>query len=441
MGTVVAGGVRVLIGEQLIRAGLITREQLQDALARQQQTGAKIVATLIALGHIDQRSFLNFLARQPGIASIHLAGYDITHQTLKFIPGSFARQHEIIPMDKMGNELTVGMACPLDIAVITELESLTQMRVRALLVAPEAIQVALEKYYPEADVPVPGPSLAPSALQHLAATLTIDSVMALVRGVSALPAMPDTVQRVQAAVEDPAMGAADVAEILKRDPALAAKVISLANAPVHGIRHRIDSVEAATAMLGLREVYSVAIAAAVVDRFSGAPTFDYAAHWRRSAVCGTVAKILARSCRRDYGSGVFAAGLLHDIGRLVFAEVAPGAYAALDHGVEDAALIQAEHDTFGIAHPEAGHVVARSWALPEPLSESIRFHHQPERAEHSPELVRLIALAARLTDHLEHPDIVPLASCAPMVEAFGIDENQLSSILGITRALRDSSTN
>jgi HD-like signal output (HDOD) protein len=416
---------------------LITREQLQEALARQQQTGAKIVATLIALGHIEQSSFLKFLARQPGIASIHLAGYDITHQTLKFVPGPFARKHEIIPMDKMGNELTVGMACPLDIAVIAELESLTQMRVRALLVAPEAIQIALDKYYPEAEAPSP---VDPSDVRHLAATLTLDRVMALVRGVSALPAMPDTVQRVQAAVEDPAMGAADVAEILKGDPALAAKVISLANAPVHGIRHRIDSVEAATAMLGLREVYSVAIAAALVERFSGAPTFDYAAHWRRSAVCGTTAKILARSCRGDFGSGVFAAGLLLDIGQLVFAEVAPGAYAALDHGVDDATLIQAEHDTFGIAHPEAGYVVARNWALPESLSESIRFHHQPECAESFPELVRLIALAARLTDHLEYPEIVPLASCAPMVEAFGIDENQLSSILSITRALRDSST-
>lgn len=447
MGSVLAVGNRQLIGEQLIREALITEAQLQEALQLQKQTGAKIVATLIGLGHIDQAAFLGFLARQPGIASIHLSGFDIPRPILQFIPAEFARAHEVIPMDRMGSVLTVGMACPLDVSVIQELETLTELRISALLVAPDAIQVALEKYYPRRDEAPAADAVAlnpeapeKSALRQISATLTLEGITAMVRGVSSLPAMPDTVQRIQSAVDDPAMGVNDVAEILKHDPALAAKVISLANSPVHGLRYQVTSVETATAMLGLREVYTVAVAAALVNQFAGAPQFDYAAHWRRSSLCGTLAKILARATRRDFGTGVFAAGLLHDIGRVVLAEVVPAPYGAINHAVPDNDLIQVELDAFGIAHPEVGFLVARNWALPIPLGESIRFHHQPERAQFYPEMVGLVALAARLTDHLEHPEGVPLADCIAAVNAFGIEEHQLTGILDVARALSDSST-
>jgi HD-like signal output (HDOD) protein len=449
MSRIVVEGGRLRIGERLIQEALITPGQLEEALQRQQQTGGKVVATLIALGHLEQGDFLKFLARQPGIASIHLSGYSIPFEFLKLVPAEFARKHEVIPMDILGSELTVGMACPLDVTVIRELERLTGMRVSALLVAPEAIQSALLKYYSDGptsssgtrDWAVVAPPALPTEpdLQHVSVSLTLESVMALVRGVSSLPAMPETVQRVQAAVEDPAMGAADVAEILKRDPALSAKIISLANAPVHGIRHRIDSIEAATAMLGLREVYTVTVAAAVVNRLAGSSAFDYAAHWRRSADCGSLAKILARATGKNFGSGVYAAGLLHDIGRAVFAEVAPGPYGDLDHAVTDDTLVRAEHEVFGISHPEVGFVVATNWALPAPISESIRFHQQPERAQDFPELVQLIALASQLTDHLELPEVMPLERCLPAALDFGIEEHRLTGILDIARALRSAS--
>ena len=75
---------RLRIGEQLVREGLISREQLAEGLARQSAAGTKLVATLISLGYIEQGAFLAFLSRQPGIASIQLAGYDV--HTLKPAP-------------------------------------------------------------------------------------------------------------------------------------------------------------------------------------------------------------------------------------------------------------------------------------------------------------------------------------------------------------------
>jgi len=440
------------IGEQLISAGLITKEQLGEALIEQKRTGAKVVATLVALGHIDQLTFLNFLAKQPGIASIDLAGYCIPQELIALIPVEFARKHEVVPMDRMGSDLTVGMACPLDVRVIDELAAMTGLRVRALLVATEAVRLVLDRYYPVADPEAritpdvsglsTAHSLAEVVLDQVTTSLTFESVMALVRSISGLPALPDTVRRVQETVEDPAMGARDVAEVLKGDPALAAKVISLANAPAHGFKHRVDSVENATALLGLREVYSVSIAAAVVDSFGASSHFDYTAFWRRSVTCGNLAKILARTSGFKERDGVFAAGLLHDIGRAVFAEVAAIPYATINHKATDDAVIADEHESFGIAHPEVGYVVARNWGLPDALCEAIRFHHCPERANTSREFVSLVALASQLGEHLEMPDTVSIemctARCEPILQALNIDSDQLSGILDVARALRNA---
>lgn len=434
---VVAEGARLRIGEQLVREGLISREQLAEGLARQSAAGTKLVATLISLGHIEQGAFLAFLSRQPGIASIHLAGYDVPGDILGLVPPEFARAHEVIPMDRMGSLLTVGMVFPLDSRLIEELHQLTGLRIKPLLVAPEAIQIALAKYYPAPTAPAPA---VPNGFDHagLSATLNIDRIMALVRGVASLPAMPDSVRRVQEAVEDPDLGAADVADILKHDPALSAKVLSLANAPAHGLRHRIDSIETATAMLGLREVYTIALSAALVEQLNGGGSFDYGAHWRRANLCGSLAKILARATGKKLGSGLFAAGLLHDIGRAVLAQVVARPYGTLDHRRADHDLIQAELDTFGIAHPEVGFILAESWAFPPHLAACIRFHHQPGRAEAHGELVRMIALAAQLTDFIEMPEIVPFEPCATGARAMGIEEHQLTGILDIARALRNS---
>jgi HD-like signal output (HDOD) protein len=239
-------------------------------------------------------------------------------------------------------------------------------------------------------------------------------------------------------VEDPESGARDVAEVLKKDPALSAQIIGLANSPANGVRHRIETIEGAASLLGLREVYTVTVAAAVFESFDTKTSYDYSALWRRSAVCGSLAKLLARTSGWKGGGDIYAGGLLQDIGRAVFAEVAPALYNGLDHDVPDDVLIELEHDVFGIAHPEVGYIVSKMWGLPKVLGEVIRFHHRPELAKESPELVRLIALAARLTDHLERPEAVPLASCSEALESLGIEESQVTMLLDIARALRDA---
>jgi hypothetical protein len=307
-------GPRPRIGEMLVEEGVISHAQVEEALGMQERGGGKIIENLIALGYLDPKAFANFLSRQPGMASINLLNYSIPDEIIKLVPSEFALKHEILPLDKLGRDLTVGMACPLDKATLDKLQSITGLRVKPFLVSMGDIRVALKRYYHAPDGPMaayeekpsitrpslpsphaskPEESARADAIKKAESGLHFEGIIGLVRKIHTLPALPETVSRVRAAMDDPGSTAADVAAVLSRDPALVAKVISLANSAAYGFPHRVDNIEMATRLLGLREIYSVVLASSVIDYFSKAKTFDYKAYWRRAMISATSARIVA----------------------------------------------------------------------------------------------------------------------------------------------------
>lgn len=407
------GSIRPRIGELLVEEGVVSEAQIAEALGMQQKGGGKIIENLIALGYLDPKTFANFLSRQPGMASINLLNYSIPQEIIKLVPAEFALRHEILPLDKLGRDLTVGMACPLDKATLEKLQEITGLRVKPFLVSMGDIRVALKRYYrpvSEHDVAVlqERPSVTrPSATEEVVriaavrkaeSGLHFEGIVGVVRKIHSLPALPETVMRVRETMNDPNSTAGDVAIILQRDPAVAAKVISLANSAAYGFPHRVDNVEMATRLLGLREIYSVVLSSAVIDYFQKSKTFDYKAFWRRSMIAATAARIVGGIYGKRTASGLFAAGLLHDIGRVVLAEVGGDRYAKIDQTQADALVIAEELEVMGIAHPEAGFILTDNWDLPPELTEAVRFHHDIAQAKHAPDVVAVVGLAALMTD-------------------------------------------
>ncbi|MCC6145854.1 MAG: HDOD domain-containing protein, partial [Candidatus Hydrogenedentes bacterium] len=367
---------RQRIGEMLVKEGLVSDEQLHEALAVQRERGGKVVENLIALEYLDSQAFLRFLSRQGGLASVDLLNFTIPREIIELIPAEIALRHEVLPMDKMGRHLTVGMACPLDKATIGKLEELTGLRVRPLLVSMNDVRVALKRYYGDREThtlelppitsriqspleslptveqkpPQPVPESGHhETLSQVESALTVESIVHIVREVTALPALPETIEEVRAAMNNTRSSAADVARIIARDPALSAKVLSLANSAAYGFVHNVDTLELATTLLGLREIYNVVLSSAVIDYFAGADNFDYKAFWQRSLFAGTAARVID-GIRGGRSGGLFAAGLLHDLGRLVLAVVVPERYGNLDQRQRDNDLIAQETASFGVAH-------------------------------------------------------------------------------------------
>ncbi|MFP6581077.1 MAG: HDOD domain-containing protein [Candidatus Hydrogenedentota bacterium] len=403
---------RKRIGELLVSDSIITDNMLQEALTAQKRDGGKIVEVLIRLGYLTIYDFVSFLSRQPGIASIDLAHYQIPKDITKLIDKEVVIEHEVFPIDKMGNLLTVGMVCPLDAATISMIEASTGLRVKPILCSPEDIRGAIERYYRDAaqyagikDLNMASAKAAAPEAEEVSASkietgLKLGNIVRMIQELKSLPALPNTVRAVQAAMNDKQSSATDVIERITMDPPIAAKVLSVANSAAYGFPNQVDSIDLAVALLGLRETYSIVLSAAVMNLFEKGSKFNYRVYWEEAMNVAAASQLIAKGCGRASGKSYFTAGLLHDIGRIALLETDPENYTRVDSTLTGEELIKAEQECVGLSHTEAGYELASNWNLPDEISEAIRFHHTPSFSEAFPVHANVTALAESWTRHL-----------------------------------------
>jgi len=457
------------IGDLLIDADLITSEQLQDALAKQKESGGKVVENLIELGAITVDQFVSFLSGQPGIASLDLSNYQISDDVVKLVDKSIAIENEVFPIDKMGKLLTLGMACPLDAATIQQIEQITSLRVKPILCSKNQIANAIVRYYgddedsdelkyqledsPKAtgtpepekpaanDDPVAEESLIESeevTAEKVDTGLRLKNISRRIGELDDLPALPDTVSRVKTAMEDLSIAPAEVAELIIQDPAVAAKVLSVANSASYGFPSRVDTVELAVALLGLRETYSIVLSAAVMNLFETNQRFNYKNYWEESLNCAGASRIIAEACGKGNDKGIFTAGLLHDIGRIALLETVADMYVKVDTSLVDQDLILAEQEFVGLSHTEAGFELANNWNLPDSISDVIRFHHQPDFSDKNSQNSAIVSLAEKWTREAvlgKDTKEVLLEKSKPLIEIACLDQDAAAGAFDLVAGL------
>ncbi len=427
------------IGQLLLDAGLVNEAQLARALAIQEEQGGKIVSILISLGDITANQFLEFLSGQPGVVAVDLDRYEIDARLLALVPKQFALDHDVIAIDEVGHEITVGMACPLDADTIAELERVSGQQVRPLLCPAEDVRRAVFRYYPASDH-APDPEVG--GVLGLESPIRLSHVAQLIRRIDALPALPETVSRVREAMLDPRSSIPDVAGIILLDPPIAAKVLSVANSAAYGFPQRVDDLNLAVSLLGLKETYSLVLSCAVLNLFRHSKSFDYRVFWMESMCCAAASRIVAKACSRRNLFGVFSGALLHDLGRAALAQVAPEAYCGIDSYQLHGELVAAEEELLGISHPEAGYALASHWELPPEIAEPIRFHHTPDLAVSAKENVAIVALASVMicaagSSYEDNPNL--FAGYENSLDALGLDLEVTEAMLQEFLDRRDTS--
>ncbi len=135
------------LGEMLVRAGLITSEQLDDALALQKSAGGRIGSTLVKLGYVSEEEIASFLGRQYGVPPVDLSKAAIDPAILKLVPAEVARKYLLIPLGRSGGALTVAMADPSDIFAIDEVRFITGHNIQPMVAPDTSIQNALNRHY------------------------------------------------------------------------------------------------------------------------------------------------------------------------------------------------------------------------------------------------------------------------------------------------------
>ena len=204
----------------------------------------------------------------------------------------------------------------------------------------------------------------------------------MIARVNELPSLPTVVMKVIELINDDSSNADNFEKYLRQDQALTARLLKIVNSSFFGLRQKINSISQAIVMIGYNSLKNLVLAASTNKLLEGAfPGYGFRENgmWQHSFMCATWAKKISKQLgmSTEQSEGLFVAGLLHDVGKLILA-------SHITHNckemlaqlvVEDGIVSKAERTILGIDHSEIGCRIAQKWNFPAKLANIIKYHH------------------------------------------------------------------
>ncbi len=135
------------LGDLFVREGLITEQQLQEALKEAKETKTRIGYALVKLEFVKEDELTRALAKQFRVPAVDLDKVKVEEKILKLVPEDVAMKHRVLPLRKVGRTLTVAMANPTDMGALDNLKFITRYEIEPVIVGEYTLQKHLEDYY------------------------------------------------------------------------------------------------------------------------------------------------------------------------------------------------------------------------------------------------------------------------------------------------------
>jgi putative nucleotidyltransferase with HDIG domain len=247
-----------------------------------------------------------------------------------------------------------------------------------------------------------------------------------------LPTLPNYVLDLNALLGSASVDLKKVGAVIRTDPSLSAQVLRLCNSALFGLRRRVISIEQAAVMLGTERLRTLVLACSVMQfagkRLNGPQMSTF---WQHSFLCALLSERVARQVDYFEKEQAYLAGLLHDIGQLplwiLIVEEEAKKRPLPPAGWTDNVAV--ERNYFGMDHCKVGRSMAVAWNFMPSFIDVFENHHHPDRAQHDPYLVGIVAAADRflLTQTATPaPAVADAAANSPLVSA---PENEEPSFL------------
>ncbi|MCB1877714.1 MAG: HDOD domain-containing protein [Chromatiales bacterium] len=193
-----------------------------------------------------------------------------------------------------------------------------------------------------------------------------------------IPTPPTLYFEIREEMSSPSSTVHSIAMILGRDPALCAKVLKIANSGFYALPRTVSEVDQAVNYLGIDTISALVLATHVFNRLP-VPGVDMDSLWKHSLTVSALARAIVKQDGGDRlainSAGV--AGLLHDLGELLFLYNLPDQYLPLlrrSNG-DQSLLLEDERRTFQVGHPELGERLLSLWSLPQVVVDAVERHH------------------------------------------------------------------
>ena len=202
---------------------------------------------------------------------------------------------------------------------------------------------------------------------------------------------------------------AQIAEVIRRDPSLTARLLRLVNSVYYGLQNPINSIEEAVFYLGVRQIRQLAMVTPVIEDFqklAGNAPFAWRDFWQHCIGVAIVTREVLSAVQTPPDEVDYVAGLTHDVGKIVMASAFPEHFAEIHRKLADydGSLLELEESILGINHSELGARYLENHLLPKVLVETARHHHKPEAASHNSQIIAAVQIADLLVRHAKIGD-------------------------------------
>ena len=227
------------------------------------------------------------------------------------------------------------------------------------------------------------------------------------RSLDQLPPFSPVFNHLMASLAQEDVSFAELSTVIERDTVLAANVLRLVNSALYGRRGTVSSVRHALSILGLTKLRNYVLSLSVSRlwaRVRSAPSWSMIRFNQHSAAVAVMSDLLVQKVACDYGEGAFAAGLLHDIGRLMIAVALPEEHEKIHsrYLAGGASLAECELDVLEIGHAELGASALARWNIPSPIQRAIMEHHAKAPSGAGIALSMVVSTANDIADSLGH---------------------------------------
>jgi len=233
----------------------------------------------------------------------------------------------------------------------------------------------------------------------------------IVAKMDCLPTLPDIYSELLALLKSEKSTFQEIATLVSRDVGISAKVLQLVNSAFFGLRQRVDDLQRALTYLGTETLKGIIITADVFGKFTPEQIQRFAIRemYDHSFRVGISASKIVTATTKDrkLADSSTMAGMIHDIGKLLFIMNRPEEYGEVIQSLEGnpKPLYTLEKERFGMSHAELGAYLMGVWGLPETIVQAIGAHHNPLKAfDKAINPVSAIYIA-NILDHTQAGDI------------------------------------
>lgn len=194
-----------------------------------------------------------------------------------------------------------------------------------------------------------------------------------------IPTLPIVATKVTELINDPNSSSADIAEVLKKDQVLTAKVLKLINSPYYGIPGEVTDVRRALAYLGFNTLAQLVLSVSIISMFSEKKSGKFSMYefWKHALATAIASELIAKKIKYPRPEECFTCGLLHDVGKIILHQIAPDDFLKIIQITEreQISFSEAEKRLEVPPHGYLGEFIANKWRLPQIIRMSIRYHH------------------------------------------------------------------